>query len=488
MVKELLIFTALLILTSTLAMATTPPMSLTQQEAVRLVIQQSFKAEENKLKFELTRLAVMQKYALLDWTLIAESGYEKDKNESPTHASTLTNQSYKTTLKLKKSLLTGTSLSFDYSRLSLLGNDISVANPKITQYTYDLLGVSVEQNLWRNFAGFEDRANIDAAEATYKANRILRASELQDLALETLRLYWNTIVAQENFNEALASRDRYLRFVSEVKRKSAYGYSNNYEVFQIQAELESREQLIKTTSQEYLKNLENLKQLLKISPETTLDFPKNEPVPDLPQLSENAINSEETAAQSRTLKSQQLKISSASKSLEASKSGAYPIITLNGSLYGSGYDDSPAISESHLLSGHYPKYYIGLKLQMQFGSDYGTHDRFNKKVALELEQQKLARLSEELKINLLASERKIQSTFFAVSSSKKQVDLREKTMNEMQRNYNNGRIDISLLIEAMNKYFTSRVQHIRAVGDYYIALNEWAAQKDELIRDAEESP
>jgi outer membrane protein TolC len=60
-------------------------------------------------------------------------------------------------------------------------------------------------------------------------------------------------------------------------------------------------------------------------------------------------------------------------------------------------------------------------------------------------------------------------------------------MNEMQKNYNNGRVDISLLIEAMNKYFSSRVQHIRSVGDYYIALNEWAAQKDELIKDAEES-
>ncbi len=55
----------------------------------------------------------------------------------------------------------------------------------------------------------------------------------------------------------------------------------------------------------------------------------------------------------------------------------------------------------------------------------------------------------------------------------------------MQRSFNNGRVDINLLIEAMNKFFSSQVQYTRAVGDYFIALNEWAALNDELIRNPE---
>jgi hypothetical protein len=35
----------------------------------------------------------------------------------------------------------------------------------------------------------------------------------------------------------------------------------------------------------------------------------------------------------------------------------------------------------------------------------------------------------------------------------------------------------------MNAFFDSEVQYVRAVGDYSIALNEWAALRDELIPD-----
>lgn len=474
-------FTLFIFVTS-LTYGASQPFVLSQKEVTRLVIEKSSKAKENTLKYQLLRLAAVQKLAAYDWMFGAESGYERDRNESPTHPSTLTNQTYKTSLKLKKSLITGTNLSFDYSRNSLYGNDVSVSNPKITQYTYDLLGFSVEQNLWKNAFGMEDRAGLETAELTYQASTMGRASELQDLVLESLRLYWNTYVAQENFSEALASRDRYQRFVGELRRKTAYGYSNSYELYQIQAELESREQLIKTTSYEYLKNSEALAQLLNLPKDTRIEFPKIEAIPDLPSINKKNL------AESRTLQSQALKIKAAEAALTASRSSSRPVLSVNGSVSRSGYAETPALAESHLMSGTYPRYYVGLKFMVQFGSDYGTHDLFNKKVSLELEQQRYQRTIEELKNNITSSERKIQSSFFAVSSTKKQVELREKTLNEMQRSFNNGRIDISLLIEAMNKYFTARVQHTRSTGDYFIALNEWAALNDELIQNLEVKP
>ncbi len=471
-----------LFLISSVCQSAPQPLILSQNEVTRLVIEKSYKAKENTFKYQLLRLAALQKLSSYDWFFTAESGTERDRNEGPTHPSTLTNQTYKTTLKLKKSLITGTSLSFDYARNSLYGNDVNISNPKITQYTYDLLGFSVEQNLWRNAFGIEDRAGLDAAELSYQASTMTRASELQDLVLESLRLYWNTFVAQENFSEALSSRDRYQRFVGELRRKTAYGYSNPYELYQIQAELENREQMIKTTSYEYLKNLEQLVQLLNLPKDTRIEFPKIEAIPNLPTLNKKNLK------ESRSLQSQNLKIKAAEAALTASRSSSRPILSLNGSMSTSGFDETPALAESHLLSGTYPKYYVGLKLIVQFGSDYGANDIFNKKVALELEQLRYQRTIEELENSVVASERKIQSTYFAVSSTKKQVELREKTMNEMQRSFNNGRIDISLLIEAMNKYFAARVQNTRSMGDYFVALNEWAALNDDLIQNLEESP
>ncbi len=61
------------------------------------------------------------------------------------------------------------------------------------------------------------------------------------------------------------------------------------------------------------------------------------------------------------------------------------------------------------------------------------------------------------------------------------MEFREKALNQLQKSFNLGRVDINLLIDAMNKFFSAKVQHTRAVGDYFITLNEWAALNDELV-------
>ncbi len=475
-------FFILILLVSPFGTTAPTPLVLSQKDVTQMVVTQSHKAQETTLKYEEMRLTPLQKLAVYDWTFSADSGYEWDHTEGPTHPSTLTNQTYKSNLKLKKGFLTGTILNFEFSRNSLYANDVDVAAPKTTQHTHDLLGFSIEQNLWKNAFGIQDRSELEAAELTYQANIMSRTSDMQELVLEALRLYWNTYVAQENFNEALSARDRYQRFVKELRQKTSYGYSNNYELFQIQAELENREQQIKTTSMDYLKNTEELKQLLNLSPETKLQFPTLEGIPDLPSL--QTKNTDEIS----NIQSQSIKIKAAEAALTASRSQGRPLLSLNGGLYGSGFDEKPSLSENRLLSGANPKYFVGLKFIFQFGSDFSTQDILNKKTTLQIAQHRYQRVSEELKNALAHSERKVQTTFFAVSSVKKQIELREKTVREMQRSFNNGRIDISLLIEAMNKLFSSRVQYTRSVGDYFIALNEWAALNDELVIKQEGKP
>lgn len=471
---------SLISLSSLVCLAEPAPIILNQKDVTQMVIEKSKKAQEINYKYQQMRLAPFQKLAVYDWTVSLESGYEKDKNEGPAHPPTLTNQTYKTNLKLKKSLLTGTNLNFEYSRSSLYADDVNLSSPKVNQYTYDLMGFSIEQNLWRNAFGVMDRAEVNAAQLTYEANVLTRASDLQDLVLESLRLYWNTYVSQENFTESLAARDRYLRFVGELKRKTTYGYSNSYELFQVQAELEGREQQIKTNSLEYLKNVESLTQLLDLPTDRTIQFTKIDEIPELPNFKKKELS------EVRNIKSQSIKIKAAESTLEATQSQGRPVLSLNGSFYQSGYNEKSSLAESDLMSGAYPKYYVGFKFIFQLGSGLQTQDVTNKKANLGLEQNRYLRMTEELKNQLLTAERKVQSTFFSVGSSKKQMEFREKALNQLQKNFNLGRVDINLLIDAMNKFFSSRIQYTRAVGDYYISLNEWAALNDELIVNSEE--
>jgi outer membrane protein TolC len=460
--------------------ASHPSITLTQKDVAQLIIEKSQKTQETNFKYLQLRLAPAQSLTPYDWNFSAESGYERDKTEVPTNPTSTLNLKYKSTMFLKKNLITGTNLAWEFSRNSVYSDNSAATTSSISQYTSDLLGFTVEQNLWKNSFGRADRATLDSVKYQYQANSIIRANELQDLVLESLRLYWNTYVAEENFNEANAARERYKKFVEAVRKKTSYGYSNPGELYQVQAELENREQLVKSTSSEYLRNIETMIQVLQLPNGHEILFPKITIIPDAPKLPVKDHKS------LRILQSQELRIKSAESAIVTSESNSKPNLSLLGMVYTSGLSDSPSIAQSHLLSGSHPKYYVGLRLQFQFGSGYQTEDQINKKVSLDLERIRYNRIYEEITSSEKQAERKVQITYFAVLSSKKQRELREKAMNELQRSFNQGRTDIGVLIDAMNRFFNSEIQYTRTVGDYFIALNEWAALRDELIPNQEE--
>lgn len=475
---------ALLLLVSSISRAQAPAerkgplVNLTQKQAAELVLKNGLKSKEVNYKYQSLAIKPFEALSAYDWKLTAETGSEKDKTESfSLYDNNPEIDRLKSSVSLSKSLITGTTLTFDYSRLSQKYiqpvNNIPV--------TLDTASLKLEQSLLGNFFGIADRAKVNSAEAEYSSNLILRVNELEDLVLETLRQFWNTYVAQENFQEALNAKDRYEKLVGAVKRKASHGYSSPGELSQVQAEYETRIQTVKNASIEYLKNLENLITLLGMESGADINFIVPTSLPSVPQLKFVPIEDR------RAVRSQKKRVESAELALRAAESSAYPTLNLVGIVGSTGLADSTSEAFSELNSRTHPKTYVGIKFEYKFGSDLQSQTEFNKRVGYDLEQAKLKRALLEETDRELQAERKVAATYAIAQSAKIQKEFREKAVQELNRSYNQGRTDISVLIEAMNKYFTSEVQYARAIGDYQIALNEWAAVRDELIPGKEEN-
>ncbi|WP_374035088.1 TolC family protein [Bdellovibrio bacteriovorus] len=455
--------------------------TLTQKDVAELVLKQGLKTKEVNLKYQQFRLTPALALSAYDWVLNAETGFEYDKsagllsNSTPVEAKY---ERYRTTVGLKKPFTTGTTLGIELSRLSQqVEFDSVVTNPPPGEQTLDSAGLLLEQALLGNFFGVADRGTVNAAELTYQAESINRANELEDVVLEAIRQFWNTYVAQENFKESVASRDRYKKLVDAVKRKTSLGYSNPGDLPQVQAEFETREQKVKTSSTEYLDNLENLVTLLSLEPGTEIRFQIPGNIPAVPKLPLKKVED------LRTIRSQKLKVEAAQESLAAAESLSYPTLNFVGKVYTTGVDENANDAYSDVVSGTRPKYYMGLRFQYNFGSDIQNEQIINKKLSKDLESTRLSRQLLEAEDLEIQAQRKVQSTYAVVLSAEKQKGYREKASQELNRSYNQGRTDISILITAMNNYFDSEVQYMRAMGDYAIALNEWAASRDELIPD-----
>jgi outer membrane protein TolC len=436
-------------------------------------------ADEVNSRYQQLRLAPAESLRGFDWNLNLSSGFVYNKAATFSSSDTKTEQIV-TTLGLEKSFLTGTKAGVEFNRVSQKFDKGSLLFAQVPpSATLDTVGFTLEQSLLGDFLGSTSRATVKAAELNFEANSLLRADELQESVLEGLRLFWNTYVSQENFKETLASRDRYKQLVSTVKRKASYGYTAPGELSQVQAELEGREQAVKRASIDYLANLEKLQLYLNLDPGTEITFEVPNQIPPLPELPRKDLEN------LRELRSTRLKVEAAEESYSASKAKSYPQVKFVGNLYSSGVDEASESALPKAMSGSNLRYYAGVQLNYQFGSDYQTEELINRKASLELEKTRLRRQLWETKDLEAQLQRKVQAFYAVAESAKKQKELRDKTVSELQKSYNQGRTDIRNLIESLNAFFSAEVQLTRALGDYQISLNEWAAARDELIPDPE---
>jgi outer membrane protein TolC len=475
MVKTSLLVTTSLIIFGMGSAHAKSAIVLSQKDVAEMVLKQSDKSKEINLKYQQTQLGLAQSRSAYDWRLAAESGLESDKTES----FSLQNAKFdrlKTSILLNKPLSTGTQLGLELYRTSQKSDYGAFSSVPSGSLTYDLLGFSIEQALLYNFLGEADRAALSSAETSFKASNEIRANELQELVLEGIRAFWNTYVAQENFKEATASRDRYSRLVDSVKRKTSYGYANPGELAQAQAEFESRFQAVKNTSAEYLRSLENLITLLNLPSDSEIEFKVSKSsIPEIPELQPIAIT------ELRSIKSQKLKVQAAQEAFEASRSKSHPTLNAVGKVYSSGLENSAESSYAEMVGGTKSKYYVGLKLSYNFGSDIQNEDMLNKKLTFDTENIRLRKAELETNDRLRQAERKVQTSYAVAVSTQKAVELREKAMQQLNAAFAQGRTDISVLIDSMNRFFNSQIQYTRAIGDYQIALNEWSSLRDELI-------
>ena len=472
-------FLLVLVLVQSQAWAQKQILFLTPEETARLVLTQSFSVKEVNAGADLSRLPYAQVLGKYDFNLTIDSGYQKSKVQNLASAITSDqDESYLTTATLNKSISTGTIVGIEYDhnsyRYSLLPTAPATA---LGQYTQDLAGITLTQNLWRNFFGIADRADISSAEKTFQAAEVGRIDSLQTLVLNSLQAFWNAYVAEETFQEALNSRERYQKLVEAVQKKTRYGYSNPGELPQAQAEYEIRMQAVKSSSADYLAALDTLATLLNLPAETEIHFKTIDKIPEPPVRP--AIDYHRL----RAFRAADLTKEAAEKSYDSAKSRDRADVSFVGKLYTSGTDECSQEAGNQFFAGSRPKYYVGVHYQYNFGSSFYDEDVLNKKLNMDLNSAKFQRLQRELADSLVNQDRQVLASYSSALSAKNQRALREKSVSELNKGYNQGRTDISILIQEMNKLFDSETAFTKAIGDYQIALNKQAALRDELIPD-----
>lgn len=460
------------------AAVSAPKMELSQAEVERLVLKQSDHTEEANLTAELPRKALADVEKNYEWNLDAESGYQDSRIVALNTIADLRDRSWISKLALTKAWTTGTQTAIEWDRNSLAAefnptNPFSASFP--AQATQDVIGLTLSQSLWKNMFGSSDRAAVNAQRKNLESEQTRRGFNLQNLVLDGLRKFWAAYKARENLRQAIHARDDYKKLVDNVRRKSGYGYSVTGELSQAEAELETRVQNLKNGSVTYIQASDDLLTYLNLAPGREIDFKIENIIPTPPTLKPVELE------KLREFRSQVLKKESADLSVKTTNSLNNPDLALVAQLYGTGVNENSANSFGNAASGSNPKYFLGLKLTHNFGSNTLGENQLNAELQARIEQIKLDRLRTDLGVRMDLQEKKVQAAYAVVLSARDQLGYREKAEKELQASYRQGRTGIRDLILAMNDALTSEVAYSESVGNYQIALAEWAALRDELI-------
>ncbi|MCE3009877.1 MAG: TolC family protein [Proteobacteria bacterium] len=449
---------------------------LNQKQVAEAVIKSSNFGQIVNLNAQLSRLQYAETLSAFDFKLTAEGLHDVSKQENLSGSSLDKTENFKTSIGLEKRFATGSLLDLSFERNSFKYDlPTSYTGSLPPAQTQDVLSLTLEQDLLRNAFGRADRAELRSAEKTYEAAQIQRVTDLQTAVLDGVRLFWETYTSMKSTEEAVAARDRYKNLVISVRRKNSFGYAAPGELSQVQAELEARESTVRDKNLSYLEKKNSLLNLLSLPSNSVIKFDVASELPAPPTLPETNVTG------LRPYRVAQAKMIAADEKRFAGQSQNWVDLSLMAKLASAGLETSSSGSYSEMTSGNRPSYYMGLQLEHQFGSGTLRERELNRKLLADIERLKFQDTQKSLQSRELELREKVRKAYENTVSAKAQKDFRDRAARDLQRSFTQGRTDISLLIDSLNRYSSSEIAYLESIGDYQVALNEWAAFRDQLV-------
>lgn len=450
--------------------------NLDPQVVIDRLLAQGPEAQQIVYQSKRAELPYYEALSFFDTGMEIKTNYEIDQSESVMGTSNVEDRSLGSSVKIRKRFKSGTHLSAQYGRLeqnSILSTFTSSLRPD--QQNQSALYVELKQNLLNNAFGKKDRNQLKVAKLQMQEAKLSRDEELEQLILQTLALYWDTYVTKQSLEEAIEARKLIGDLVNTVKKKSRMGYAAPGELARVQAEFEMQDQRVKKLSSNYLTLLSSLKVKLKLDEDVELE--KVSKLPEVPNKSEVELESQ------RFIKIARSRIETSKLMLSTAQNSALPVLDLDFSWSSIGVEQSADKAFTEMTSVTKPNYFVGLTLQFYLDSSSQGAAIADKKIRLQDSELSYNFLKSQLKTEVDNKYNFLSSSFKIVESTKKMLDHRLKALKQMKTAYNQGRLDIDILIQAYRDQFSAQVAHIEAIAQYYVNLHDYAASKDELISD-----
>ena len=474
---------------------------LSPEAVIKMVLKTSLRYQKTQAEEKAIPLLQAEAMGFLDWRFFAQASLNSTEQNTLNFFESPLERQHNTHFGVEKPFLTGTRLKWRYSLLHF-DKDFTLEFKKISSspaITFrQKVSLEIEQDLWRNVFGYEDRLKLRTAVAQAEAQQLQLLEAKEDLILQALKQFWIAYVSQVSLKLKKNIKQDYESLLKWTKKKKALGYIKPGEWEQIQAEWEKAKQDLILQKTEHENTILKLWDLLNYKPEGFIWFkpPKGltpPPVftskgnqycaPDDKQRLRSGQCPESLLAQKpRTVKLMTKLLFIAEQNLKVQKSTTWPELKLFGSYSIGGYEADFSSSFEGLKGRQNQGHSFGLKLVYPISSsslrrkgiEFSEQAVQARRYELEISQKEFTFLQEQSKKN-------IKTLYQAVKSAQKIQRLRSQSYKKIRKAFVQGRLSVFELIKANHLAFIAEQEKSLLKAQYYQALSYIKALYDKLI-------
>lgn len=439
--------------------AGTVPLQISNKDLPALVKNQSFNSQETDLKKAQSLFQTELALQAYRWNLGGELSQETDKTTSLT---TLQNSDLirkKSSLLFSKKWLTGTLTS-----LELTQNDY---NSKTTalKYNQSYATLSLEQNIFPFVFTAQDALTVQSLNNELHKAELQAEQDFDANLIEVTNIFWKLQTLKKSIEENSELLKKFEKLVKVIQTKKANSYANAGELEQAEAEYQTRLQTFQEDQTNYRLTVQQFKTLLNIPDEQELSFKYDTTTSEAKLASSSEKN--------QRFQIQKLRAESAENLFKAARLKGLPRFNVFAKYTQQGLDTSASESLQKLTDDSQNKYQIGIKFDYTIDDQQAEKEKQLRFVSQNLEIQKLNRFQIDLKQQINLAYDKLKNARNNLETTQKVLKLRQQAVQQININYNQGRSDISFLIDAFNRKAIAEVNAVSAMGFYEVALIEY---------------
>lgn len=443
-------------------------------------------ALENNFDIQLAKYDVMiartkkgQVQSVYDTFLTAEVKYGKDKSVSSLASAAGKTMTNDYDIGISKKLPTGTTISVDQTNSRAWTDSTAVTmNPSHDSS----LGVTVSQDLGKNFFGIQDRGEVKITQIDIENSEYASLDKIEQSLADVQSAYWDLVLAMQllSIDQGMLKQAEKLYQINEEKVKD--GLVEQPDFLDSKANYKQRLSDVAVANNTVKMKMNVLKLQLNLTEDMADVFPSEKLVLVIqnPQIETSLSNAFEYR---RDYRQELNNVRMSNIAVSMKKNNAWPEINLKASMVRNGLGEHFKQSVENIINENHPNFSASFSVSMPLE---------NRDAKSQLKKAQLERVKTLISLKLL--ERKIMidvidqvrlcNTLFEKSRQQKEIaSLQEQKLKEQEKIFSYGRSNVDTIVRYQHDSLVAQQKAAFAMFDYYVSLINLKVKEGMLLNE-----